>query len=35
MSREQLINFLAKPFGATSLAGFWRSWNPVFGYYLC
>ncbi len=32
--REQLINFLAKPFGAESFAAFWRYWNPVFGYYL-
>ena len=31
---EQLINFLAKPFGAVSFAEFWRYWNPVFGYYL-
>jgi hypothetical protein len=33
-TREQLINWLAKPFGASSFAGFWRYWNPVFGYYL-
>jgi MBOAT, membrane-bound O-acyltransferase family len=32
--REQLINFLAKPFGAVSFAEFWRYWNPVFSYYL-
>lgn len=31
---EQAINLLAKPFGADSLAGFWRYWNPVWSYYL-
>lgn len=23
-----------RSFGASSLAGFWRHWNPLFGYYL-
>jgi hypothetical protein len=31
---EQAINFLARPFGADSFAGFWRYWNPVWSYYL-
>lgn len=25
---------LQRSFGARSFAGFWRHWNPVFGYYL-
>ncbi len=25
---------LARSLGAGSLAGFWRHWNPIFGYYL-
>lgn len=33
-SKEQAINFLAKPFGARSLAEFWQYWNPVWNYYL-
>jgi hypothetical protein len=31
---EQARNFLARPFGASSFAGFWRYWNPVYGYVL-
>jgi len=31
---EQAINFLGRPFGADSFAGFWRYWNPVWSYYL-
>ena len=33
-ARSQVINLLARPFGAETLAGFWQYWNPVFGYYL-
>ena len=31
---EQARNFLGRPFGADSPAGFWRAWNPVWSYYL-
>jgi hypothetical protein len=31
---EQAANFLAKPFGARSLAEFWQYWNPVWSYFL-
>jgi hypothetical protein len=30
----QARNLLARPFGAGSFAGFWRYWNPVYGYVL-
>ena len=29
-----LRNMLRRSLGAGSFAGFWRYWNPVFGYYL-
>ncbi len=29
-----LRNNLSRAFGASSFAAFWRSWNPIFGYYL-
>lgn len=29
-----LRNMLQRSFGARSFAGFWRYWNPIFGYYL-
>lgn len=29
-----LQNMLQRSFGARSFAGFWRYWNPIFGYYL-
>ncbi|WP_218135293.1 MBOAT family protein [Parasphingopyxis sp. CP4] len=29
-----LQNMLQRSFGAGSFAGFWRYWNPIFGYYL-
>lgn len=29
-----LRNMLVRAFGAPTLGGFWRHWNPVFGYYL-
>jgi len=28
------FNFWIKPFTAPSFAGFWRLWNPVYGYFL-
>jgi len=31
-ARGGLRNMLARSFGAQSFAGFWRYWNPVFGY---
>src|SRR6185503_19422865 len=31
---EQARSFLGRPFGARSLADFWRYWNPVWGYFL-
>ena len=27
-------NMLHRSFGATSFDGFWRYWNPIFGFYL-
>jgi hypothetical protein len=30
----QARNLLARPFGAPTLGGFWRYWNPVYGYVL-
>jgi hypothetical protein len=33
-ARQQAVNLLARPFGAPTLAGFWRYWNPLLGYYL-
>lgn len=32
--RTAWFNFFIRPFGAPSLAGFWRRWNPVYGYFL-
>lgn len=32
--RTVWFNFIIKPFGASSFAGFWRQWNPVYGYVL-
>jgi hypothetical protein len=29
-----LENMLRRSFGAPSFAGFWRHWNPIWGYYL-
>jgi hypothetical protein len=31
---QQLRNVLACPLGAPTFAGFWRYWNPVYGYAL-
>lgn len=33
-ARGSMGNMLYRSFGATSIAGFWRYWNPIFGYYL-
>jgi D-alanyl-lipoteichoic acid acyltransferase DltB (MBOAT superfamily) len=33
-SSGSLRNMLRRALGAGSFAGFWRYWNPVFGYYL-
>lgn len=32
--RRAWFNFFVKPFAASSFPGFWRQWNPVYGYYL-
>ncbi|MBT8114686.1 MAG: hypothetical protein KJP04_04870 [Arenicella sp.] len=29
-----LSNMLRRSLGAGSIAGFWRFWNPIWGYYL-
>jgi hypothetical protein len=29
-----LMAFFSRPFTADTLAGFWRYWNPLYGYYL-
>lgn len=31
---QQLWNLLVRPFAAPSFIGFWRLWNPVYGYFL-
>lgn len=33
-SSGSLRNMLYRSFGAGTFAGFWRYWNPVWGYYL-
>lgn len=33
-ARGSLRNMLTRFLGAASFAGFWRHWNPLFGYYL-
>ena len=33
-ARGGLRNMLSRSLGASSFAGFWRHWNPVFGYAL-
>jgi hypothetical protein len=32
--RQAWFNFFVRPFAAPSFAAFWRSWNPVYGYFL-
>lgn len=29
-----MSNMLQRSFGASSFAGFWRYWNPIFSYFL-
>ena len=33
-SRGSLTAMLRRSLGADTLAGFWRYWNPIWGYYL-
>ena len=33
-SRASLATMLHRSLGAATLAGFWRYWNPIWGYYL-
>ena len=33
-ARASLPNMLCRSLGASSFAGFWRFWNPIWGYYL-
>jgi uncharacterized protein YqgC (DUF456 family) len=33
-ARGSLQNMLYRSFGASTFAGFWRYWNPIFGYGL-
>ncbi len=33
-ARGSLRNMLHRSFGASTFAGFWRHWNPIFGYSL-
>ncbi len=33
-ARGSLQNMLRRSFGASSFAGFWQHWNPIFGYGL-
>jgi hypothetical protein len=33
-ARGVLTAMLRRSFGADSFAGFWRYWNPIWGYYL-
>lgn len=33
-ARGALGNMLRRSLGAPSFAGFWRYWNPIWGYYL-
>lgn len=33
-ARGSLTNMLQRAFGASSFAGFWQYWNPIFGYGL-
>lgn len=32
--KHSLRNMLSNAMGASSLAGFWQYWNPIWGYYL-
>lgn len=33
-ARGSMANMLRRSFGASSFAGFWRYWNPIFSYGL-
>jgi D-alanyl-lipoteichoic acid acyltransferase DltB (MBOAT superfamily) len=33
-ARGSMRNMLYRSFGAPTFAGFWRHWNPIFGYAL-
>jgi hypothetical protein len=33
-ARGSMRNMLERSFGAPTFAGFWRHWNPIFGYAL-
>ena len=33
-AKGSLGNMLARSFGSGTFAGFWRFWNPIWGYYL-
>ncbi len=33
-ARGSMYNMLHRSFGAPTFAGFWRHWNPIFGYGL-
>lgn len=33
-ARGSMRNMLYRSFGAATFAGFWRHWNPIFGYAL-
>jgi D-alanyl-lipoteichoic acid acyltransferase DltB (MBOAT superfamily) len=33
-ARGSMRNMLHRSFGAPTFAGFWRHWNPIFGYAL-
>lgn len=31
---QQIVRMVRRAFGSPTFAGFWRYWNPLFGYYL-
>lgn len=33
-TEQQLFNLLVRPFAAPTFAGFWRTFNPLYSYYL-
>lgn len=33
-ARGSLVGMLRRSLGAGTFAGFWRHWNPIWGYYL-
>jgi len=32
--RKSMVNMLSRSFGASTLSGFWRHWNPIWSYGL-